>query len=124
MKKELATLFTILLFLCTISAQEPRPISIQTVDSSTYVVEYIPIEEAAKNVNAQLVQVDKQLQTVDKQIAELVKKRDGLMQQQAALLMLQKQFEQAGTTPPPPIKEAPTPPSSPKKKPKKEKGKN
>lgn len=123
MKNILSTLF-ILNFLCILSAQQPRPISIQTVDSSTYVVEYIPIKEATKNVNAQLAQVDKQLQTVDKQIAELVKKRDGLMQQQAALLMLQKQFEQAGTTPPPPIKEAPTPPSSPKKKPKKEKGKN
>lgn len=119
--KGIITFFGVILGL---SAWAQRPISIQTVDSATYVVEYIPIADAQKNVNAQMVQVEKQLSNVDKQIAELVAKRDQLLQQQAALTVISKQLDQANATPPPPVQEAPptTPPGT--EKPQKKKGKN
>lgn len=118
MKKKLTTLFTLLIaFLCSLSAQKPQPLQIQTVNDSTYVVEYIPLPVAQKNVAAQLTQVDKQLQTVDRQIADLVKKRDELMKQQAALQFAQKQLDQAAAPPPPPpAKTAPATAQPPKEK--------
>jgi TolA-binding protein len=122
MKHALTLLFSMLL-LCTLAAQKPQPVQIQTIDTSTYVVEYVPIATAQANVNAQLVQVDKQIQTVEKQIAELVKKRDQLMQQQAALTLIDKQLDQAAATPPPPVKTGPqtAPPPQAEKKVKKPK---
>ena len=120
MKKKL-TLFTLLLsFLCSVSAQKPQAIQIQTIDTSTYVVEYIPIATAQANVSAQLVQVDKQIQTVEKQISELVKKRDQLTAQKAGLELILKQLDQADKTPPPPVQQQSAPAeAAPPKKPKK-----
>ena len=124
MKKTL-TLFTLLLYVCTLAAQvQPKPVQIQTIDSSQFVVEYIPLDVAQKNVAAQLVQTDKQIATVEKQIADLVKKRDDLMAQKAALEYLQRQLNQADKTPPPPVQQsapqAADPPKE-KKTPKKKK---
>lgn len=115
-----------LFFLCNLFAQKPRPVQIQTVDSSTFVVEYIPIEEAKKNVDAQLAQSEKQLQNIEKQIAELLKKRDQVMAQKSSLEYLKKQLDQATIMAPPAVKspdKAPTPPATekPAKKPKKKK---
>lgn len=123
--KRTLTLFTLLInFLCTLSAQvAPKPVQVQTIDSSQYVVEYIPLDVAQANIAAQLTQVDKQLTTVDKQIAELVKKRDDLMQQQAALEYLQKQLDAADKTPPPPVQQS-APQTAPPPEPKKVKKKN
>lgn len=98
MKNILTLLFTLLAF-CAIG-QKVQPIQIQTIDTSTYVVEYIPLATAQKNVDAQLVQVNKQLETVERQMADLLKKRDELMKQKAALELVQKQLAQAANTPP------------------------
>lgn len=121
--KKLLTLITALFSLCILSAQKPKPVQIQTVDTSKYVVEYVPLETAQKNVNAQLVQVNKQLEGVEKQMAELVKKRDDLMKQKAALEYLQLQLNQAANTPVQPPAPAPPQPTKSAEKPKK-KGKN
>lgn len=127
MKKTLALFIFLFPVLCTLSAQKPRAVQIQTIDTSKYVVEYVPLPIAQKNVSAQLAQVNKQLESVEKQIAELVKKRDGLMQQKAALEMLQTQLDQAAAIPvaietkePAPVK----PPESEKPPKKKRKPKN
>ncbi len=120
MKNTFTTLFALLAF-CAIG-QKVQPIQIQTIDTTTYVVEYIPIATAQKNVDAQLVQVDKQLATVEKQMADLLKKRDELMKQKAALEFMDKQLAQAADAPPP---AAPQKASEPPKeeKPKKQKAK-
>lgn len=97
------------LFVCTLSAQKPKTVQIQTFDTAKYVVEYIPLNVAQANVDAQLVQVDKQIETIEKQIADAVKKRDALLQQKAALEYLQNQLDQAAATPPAPVKSAPEP---------------
>lgn len=113
MKKILA-LFTLLL--CIAAAYGQKPIQIQTVDSNTFVVEYIPIADAQANVQKQLVQTEKQLAQVDKQISELVAKRDALIKQQAALKYLDAQLTQATTTPTSKTAPAPTtPPAEPPK---------
>jgi len=98
MKNKL-TLFTLLFSLCSLSAQvKPLPIQTAMIDSSIYVVELIPLKTAQKNVDAQLVQVNKQIETAEKQIAELVAKRDQLKKQQAALEFAQKELKEAATT--------------------------
>ena len=123
MKKLLAQFFFFLAFAAF--GQTPQPIQIQTVNDSTYVVEYIPLSVAQKNVSAQITQVDKQLQQVEKQMADLLKKRDELMKQKAALEYAQKQLNQAATTPPPSTSTQSAPPTEPPKtKDKKPKTKN
>jgi len=121
--KQIIAYFATIFLLCNLSAQKPRPVQIQTIDTSKYVVEYVPIEVAQKNVDAQLAQVNKQIETVEKQMAELVKKRDELKTQQAALEYLSAQLKQAATAPAPPTS---VPQSAPQtapetKKPKKKK---
>lgn len=122
MKNILATLFTLLA--CVLYAQTPKPIQIQTIDSSKFVVEYIPIADAQANVEKQLAATEKQLSKVEKDIAELVSKRDALVKQQAALKYLNAQLDQAAKSaapPPPPVKTPETPPAEKTKKPKKSK---
>jgi len=123
MKGILTTLFTLLIFLCSLSAQKPQPVQIQTNETGTYVVEYVPIATAQAGVDAQIVQVDKQLTVVEKQMADLLKKRDQLMTQKAVLELIDKQLEQAATTPPPPPTKSAEPETTPPpaKKPKKNK---
>lgn len=121
MKKKLSLLFTLLFFVGIVAAQKPQPLQIQTVNDSTYVVEYIPLPVAQKNVSAQLAQVDKQLAQVEKQMADLLKKRDDLMKQKAALEYAQKQLDAAAITPPPPAtstQSAPATTAPPAEKPK------
>lgn len=120
--KRILTFFAIILALSA-TAQKVQPIQIQTVNDSVYVVEYVPLSVAQKGVAAQLVQVDKQLSTVEKQIAELIKKRDDLLKQEAALKFAQQQLDAAAVPPPPPppVKTTPTPPTPAKKKVKKPK---
>lgn len=116
-----------LLFVCTLSAQKIQPIQIQTIDTSVFVVEYIPIATAQADVDKQLEQVDKQLEQVDKQIGVLVQKRDELTKRKASLEFVGKQLEQAATTPPPPAateSKATAPPKSTKKAKKAKKAKN
>lgn len=126
MKKILATLFTILTFLCSLSAQvKPQPIQTAVIDGAVYVVELIPADVAQKNISAQLVQVNKQLETVERQMAELVAKRDELMKQKAALEFAQKQLTEAQAADEASKQAAPpSPPAPPKEKPKKVKDKN
>lgn len=121
MKKLLTLLFTLFAF-CA-SAQKVQPIQIQTIDTTTYVVDYIPLATAQANVNAKIKQVDAQLAQVDAEIAKLVKRRDELITQKAALELVQKQLAQADTTPPPPVQQSAAPQSEPPKT-KKPKAKN
>lgn len=109
MKKLLAVLFALGAFAAA-TAQKTQPIQIQTIDTSVYVVEYIPLATAQKNVAAQLAQVDKQLTTVEKQMADLLKKRDELMKQKATLEFAQKQLDQAAAAPPAAPQKASEPP--------------
>lgn len=102
MKKILYTISISVFVVCTLSAQKIKPVQVQTIDTTVYVVEYIPIGIAQANVDRQLVQVNKQIEQVEKQLAEQVKKRDELMKQKAALEMIASQLDQAATTPPPP----------------------
>lgn len=102
-------LFVSLIYHC--SAQKPQPIQIETVSDSTYVVQYVPIATAQKNVSAQQVQVNKQLETTEKQIAELIKKRDDLKRQQMALDFAAAQLDQAAA--PPTAAKTPTPVTTP-----------
>jgi len=115
------SIFTFFLIVAGLSAfcQKPQPVQIQTVENETYVVEYVPIDVAQKNIAAQLAQVDKDLKTVDSQIAQLVKTRDELMKQQAALQYMQSQLNQAAATTPPADAAPQTAPPPEKKKVKK-----
>lgn len=124
MKKKLSLLSTLLVFCAALGAQKPQPIQIQTVNDSVFVVEYIPLPVAQKNVAAQLAQVDKQLAQVEKQLADLLKKRDDLMRQKTALEFAQKQLDAAATAPPPAPEKATAPPTEPKKVKPKPKNKN
>lgn len=92
-------LFLFLLLSTLATAQKPQPIQVQTINDSVYVVEFIPISKAQANVDAQLTQVNKQIETVDKQIADLVAKRDKLVTQQKALTFAAGQLDKAATAP-------------------------
>jgi len=123
--KYILFLFTLLLSTLA-TAQKPQPVQVQTINDSVYVVEFIPIAKAQANVTAQLAQVNKQIETVDKQIADLVAKRDKLVTQQKALSIADAQLDKAASQPAistqatlPPAATAP-PPKPTKKKPKKE----
>lgn len=118
----------LLFFTTSLNGQQIQPIQVQTIDTSTYVVEYIPIAEAQANVEKQIQKVDAQLSKVEKQMADLLKQRDQLMAQKTALEIVQKQLAEAAATPPAPAsapQSAPTqPPPSEKPKTKKKKSKN
>lgn len=114
--KKLLIFFLTIFALCSLSAQKPVPIQIETVNDSQYVVQYVPIATAQKNVSAQQVQVNKQLETTEKQITELIKKRDDLKRQQMALDFAAAQLDQAAAAPPTAAKSAaktPTPATTP-----------
>ena len=107
MKHLFSIIFTLFAF-CAIG-QKVQPIQIQTIDTTTYVVDYIPLSTAQANVSKQLKQVDAQIAQVDAEIAKLMKKRDELITQKAALELVQKQLDQAATTPPPPVQQSAAP---------------
>lgn len=122
--KHITAFFAALFVLCNLSAQHGT-ITIETIDTSKFVVEYVPIATAQKNVAAQLTQVTKQLETVDKQIADLMKKRDELLRQKTGLEFAQKQLDKAAAMPVPKKASSPTtPPPPPPKKSKSRKKKN
>ncbi len=97
MKKTLSLLFTLSLTALAFG-QKPLPVQTALIDSSIYVVELIPIEVAKRNISEQLTQVNKQVETVERQTSELVKKRDDLMKQKAVLEAAQKQLAEATAT--------------------------
>lgn len=97
MKHILATLLAICVVF-GLSAQRTPIIQTALVDSSIYVVELIPIEVAQANITAQLAQVNKQIETIEKNMAELVKKRDEAMRQKALLEAALKQLDEASAT--------------------------
>ena len=124
MRHALTFFFTLLGFAAL--AQTLQPIQIQTIDTSKFVVEYIPIATAQKNVDAKLVQVNKQLEQVEKQMAELVKRRDELILQKVTLEFADAQLDQAAAAPASQSVETPAPTTPPpaKKSTKKKKTKN
>lgn len=129
--KQILAYFATLFLLCNLSAQQPKPVQIETIGDSAFVVQYVPVSTAQKNVTAQLTQTDKQIEVTEKQIAELVKKRDELLRQKAGLEYASVQLAQAAnapkkaapakqqstTTTPPPQADKPKKKKSGKKKP-------
>ena len=100
--------------------QAVQPIQIQTIDTSTYVVEYIPLATAQANVKKQIEQTDKQIAKIESEIAKLVAQRDKLMQQKAALEVVAKQLDEAAAPPPPATQSATDPKKTTKPKKKKD----
>ena len=125
--KYILSFFLIIAALCTLAAQKPQPVQIQTVDTSKYVVEYVPIAVAQKNVDTELADVTKQIETLNKQILTATKRRDELVARQKALEILDKQLAAAAAAPVPKsttAQPAPAPaPTQPPKPPKKAKAK-
>lgn len=107
-----------------LSAQKvATPLQTTVIDSVFYIVELIPAKTAQDNMAKQLVQITKQIETTEKQLAEIVKKRDGLLQQKTMIEAMQAQIAQAVASPPAPVaKQVAAPPETkPAKKPKKPK---
>lgn len=118
----------LILSIATPAGAQKVPLQTTVIDSVFYIVELIPAKTAQDNMAKQLTQINKQIETTEKQLADIVKKRDGLLQQKALIEAMQTQVAQAVASPPAPVaKQAdPPPPSDAKtvKKPKKPRKKN
>lgn len=128
--KHILAYFATLLLLCNLSAQ--RPVIIETVNDSAYVVQLIPVSAAYKSTSAQLVQVDQQLESTDAKIAALNQQRDALIKQKVGLEYALAQLNKAIAlktsntskhtyAAPPKTETVPPPEDKPKKKPAKKK---
>ncbi len=126
MKKLLLLSFTLLLSSLAALSQKVQPIQIQVIDTSKYVVEYVPLATAQANVAKQLDAVNQELEKVDKQQVALQRRHDQLIVQKAALTAAQTQLDKAAAAPVTETQSAPAepigpPPATTPKKPKKKK---